>query len=259
MFKTIASLLVVSMIGVTAAFSATARDREESAEKRVSFEQLPRAVKTAIHKATKRAKIGEIEKQSEDGKTVYEVEASRSGVAFELTFDEHGTLINFEIDDQEDAHADGDEEEDEEKEESDADKEQITSLDKIPTAARQALVKLAGKAKIEEVESESENGVKLYEAAWRVKGVEHEALVTAVGDLVETEETIAAGSAPKSVQRAAAKIFSKGTSVKIERKTVVLYEIEAEHQGREKEVLLDATGQRTEIDHEDHDSDDDDD
>ena len=66
----------------------------------------------------------------------------------------------------------------EEKEQEDA---QVVTLDKLPEAARDALVKLAGDAKIEEVTVEDEDGVKVYEASWKLQGVEHEAEVTEHG------------------------------------------------------------------------------
>lgn len=129
---------------------------------------------------------------------------------------------------------------------------QVVKLDKIPAAARDALTKLAGSAKIEEVAMEDEDGVKVYEGAWQVKGVGHEAVVTENGDLVETEQIVDLDAIPNAVQRVAKKSFPKGTKLKVEKKTVVLYEVEAKINGKEKEVLVAPTGQRVEIEQEDH-------
>ncbi|MCX7426238.1 MAG: hypothetical protein NTW96_11540 [Planctomycetia bacterium] len=132
--------------------------------------------------------------------------------------------------------------------------EKQVSLDQIPEAAKAALVKLAGKAKIEEVGVEEEDGVTLYEGSWKVKNAEHEAMVTADGDLVERTSEVALGKTPKAVQDAAAKAFAEGAKLTVERKTIVLYEIEATVDGKEKEILVAPTGQRVEIDDEDQDN-----
>jgi len=133
---------------------------------------------------------------------------------------------------------------------------EVVPLAKIPAAAQKALQKLAGDAKIFEVTVEDEDGVKIYEGSWKVKGVEHEAEVTANGDIIETEQVIAVGDAPKAVQKVAAKAFPKDAKVKIEKKTIVLYEVEADINGKEKEILVAPTGQRVEIDHGDDDDED---
>lgn len=128
---------------------------------------------------------------------------------------------------------------------------QVVAFDKLPAAARDALIKRASGAKVGEVTMEDEDGVKVYEASWEVNGVEHEAEVTEHGDTVATEQIVDLDSAPKAVQKAAKKAFPKGTKLKVELKTIVLYEVEAEIDGQEQEVLVAPTGQRVEIDHDD--------
>lgn len=146
----------------------------------------------------------------------------------------------------------------EDKEDKEQDDAQVVTLDKLPAAARDAMKKLAGDAKLGEITMEDEDGVKVYEASWEANGVEHEAEVTEQGDTVATEEMVDLDSAPKSVQKVAKKAFPKGTKVKVERKTIVLYEVEAEVDGKEIELLVAPTGQRMEIEHgddEDNDND----
>jgi len=127
----------------------------------------------------------------------------------------------------------------------------------IPPAARKAISKLAGLAKIEKLEVEDEDGVKVYEAAWTQEGVEYEATVTEDGAVVETEEVVAVRNTPKAVQQAAVKAFPKGVTVKVERKTVVFYEFAADIDGKENEILLAPTGQRVEMEYGDVEDDDD--
>jgi predicted regulator of Ras-like GTPase activity (Roadblock/LC7/MglB family) len=155
---------------------------------------------------------------------------------------------------------DDDEKEDEEKD----DDENVMKLNDLPAAAKAAVKKAAGDHQVTEVKSEKEYGATVYEAAWKVDGVEHEIVVTADGSVVEMEEVVAMDKAPKAVQKTAAKHFKKGTELVVEKKTIVVYSIEAMIDGKEKEILLSATGQPIEIEADDEadddkDSDDDDD
>lgn len=141
-----------------------------------------------------------------------------------------------------------------EKEQDDA---QVVAMDKLPAAARNALSKLAGDAKILEVTMEDEDGMKVFEGSWKVEDVDHEASVTEHGDVVETEQAISLEAAPEAVQRAARRALPEGTEFKVEKKTIVLYEVEAKINGEEKETLVSPTGQRLEIEQEDHEDEDD--
>lgn len=126
------------------------------------------------------------------------------------------------------------------------------TLEALPPAARDALVRLAGDARITEVEQEGEG---LYEAEWKVGGREHEAVVTADGTLVELEEEIEPAAAPPAVRQLIAERFGPDAAVEVERLTVYLYEIE----GRGVELIVTPTGQvrGSEADDEDDELDDD--
>lgn len=220
----------------------------------IGLDKVPAAVRDAINRATKGAEIEGIETETQDGKTIYDVEVSRDGTDVELAFDENGGLVGFDVE------GDEGDKRNEKDGDGEADDAQIVALADIPAAAQEALRKLAGDAKIAEVKVEDEDGVKVYEAAWKLKDVEHEATVTAHGEVVETEQVIAASAAPEAVQKVAAKEFPKGAKVKFEKKTIVLYELEAEIDGQEKEFLVAPTGQQMEIDavdHEDYEKDED--
>ncbi len=132
------------------------------------------------------------------------------------------------------------------------------SLQDVPTPARKALAENAGTAKIVEVTMEDEDGIKVYEATWQIGGVDHEMEVTERGDTVATEHIVSVDDLPQPVREAAGKFFPPGTTLKAEQKTIVLYELAADIDGREKEVLVAPTGQCVNVskvdddDHEDH-------
>jgi uncharacterized membrane protein YkoI len=134
-----------------------------------------------------------------------------------------------------------------------------TTLDQVPVKAREALLRLAGGAQITEVEREHKHGMVLYEAEWVVDGREVEAVVTENGDLVEMEEEIDISQLPDNIRRVVEQEFPGATSLEIERVTVVMYEIEAKVNGREKEIKVLATGKIVGREEEDDDDDDDDD
>lgn len=135
-------------------------------------------------------------------------------------------------------------------EDNERDDAKVVSLDSVPAPARDALKKLAGSAKLGKIAIEDEDGVKVYEAAWSTDGVDQEASVTEYGDVVETESVVNLDEAPQTVRKAASRSFPKRTKVKIEKKTIVLFELEAEIDGHKREILVSPTGQRVEIEHE---------
>lgn len=222
-------------------------------EERVTIDQVPAAVRATILKEAKGGTIKEIERETENGKTIYEAEIIIDGKEVEIEVAVDGTLLGREIEE-----ADDDDDDDEDDDEDDDD--EATALDRIPAKAREALLKHAKGAKITEVEREKVHGVVFYEAEWTVDGREHEAKVTADGALVELEEEVDAKDVPVAVRKAAAKAFPKKAKLTFERKMIVIYEVEAKVDGKEREVLILPSGEiHGDHDHDDHDDDHDDD
>jgi hypothetical protein len=270
-FKAIFTLAVASALGLAVLGNFAEDDAEDNDdnEVNVTLDEVPAAVKAAILKATEGATIEEIEKETENGQEVFEVEAVVRDVEFELTFDANGNLLEFEIEDEGDDD-DGDDEEDEAEEEEDADDEEgeeddadddeeSIPLSDVPPKARAAILAHAGAAEIAEVEVEEEGGVKFYEAEWTVDGAEHEVVVSAEGELVAQEEEIPLSAAPGAVQQAVKQAFPTGSKISVDKVIVVVYEVEAKVGDEEEEILVISTGQRIEIELDDDDDDDDDD
>jgi len=230
--KTLLSAIGLGVAGVMT-FGAWAGNADEE---EVTLEQVPAAVKETILKEAAGAEITEIERETKNGKTVYEAEFLRDGREIEIKVGPDGTLLGREIEHE------GDDEDD-------------LTIDQVPEPARGALLKLAGRAKIVKAEREREHGVLVYEAEWIVNGVEHEAAVTAEGALLEIEEIIPVEQAPAAVRAAIAKHFGDKAKVVVEKKMIVVYEVEAKIDGKEKELLVFPTG-RVHEDGDDHDDDD---
>ncbi len=212
-------------------------------EEKVSIDQVPAAVKATILKEAGGATIKEIERETKNGKTAYEAEWVADGKEIEIKVAPDGALLKREV---------------EEEDDDDGDEEKIP-LDQVPVKAREALLKHARGATITEVEREKERGVVLYEAQWKADGREHEAKVTASGELVELEEEVDPNQVPAAVKATAAEKFPAGAKLEYEKKMIVLYEIEAKIDGKEREVLISPTGKVLGKKHSHHDNDDGDD
>ena len=85
-------------------------DNDNENEQQISVDELPAAVKAAIKKAAQGARIEEVERETENGKTVYEVELVVE-TEMELELTEDGTIVGFELDGPDD-DASGDEDDD---------------------------------------------------------------------------------------------------------------------------------------------------
>ena len=142
-------------------------------------------------------------------------------------------------------------------EENEEDEGKAVALADVPAGAKAAIEKAAGKNEVTGVKSEDAFGVTVYEAAWNVGEMVHEVVVSADGTVLEMEEVVATTDAPQAVQDAVAKQFPKGSTVEVEKKTMVFYSAEAMIGDEEKEILLTGTGQMVEVeadeDHEDED------
>jgi uncharacterized membrane protein YkoI len=109
-----------------------------SAESKVKLESLPAAVQAAVKQQTQNATLVGISKETEGGKTMYEVETKVNGKSRDMIIDPSGTVVEV---------------------------EEEVALDSIPAPAREALQKKAGTNKIKKVELLTKGSATSYEAA----------------------------------------------------------------------------------------------
>lgn len=111
----------------------------EGKEERVKMSDLPPAVQTAVKEQSKGATIRGLAKETENGKTTYEVEMTVNGRGKDVSMDQNGKVVEVE--------------------------EQV-ALDSIPEAAKKAIEKGAGGGKILKVEavSDGSSSANAYEA-----------------------------------------------------------------------------------------------
>lgn len=94
---------IIRLLAIPLAFGSTAFAKEEK-EETIAFDKLPAAVQKTIQSQAdaKSATVGEIEKDTEQGKVSYEAEIpQKDGKKFEVEVAEDGSLIKVKIDDDE--------------------------------------------------------------------------------------------------------------------------------------------------------------
>jgi uncharacterized membrane protein YkoI len=129
-------VLAAALSAGVSTIAITAQDAG-SKEQKVTLEQLPAAVQTAVKEQSKGATVKGFAIENENGKKLYEAELTVNGHAKDISFDARGAIVSV---------------------------EEETTLDKIPAPARAALEKAAGQGKIVIVEVVTEGGKTSYEA-----------------------------------------------------------------------------------------------
>jgi Putative beta-lactamase-inhibitor-like, PepSY-like len=128
------------------------------AEKKIQMNDLPAAVRQAVQEQTKGAEIKGLSKETENGRTEYEVETVLDSKSRDLTFDASGKVVEV---------------------------EQEVGIDSLPAAARAAIEKRAMGGKIVKVETVTRGSVTTYEASYTKGGRTHEIGVKADGSPVK--------------------------------------------------------------------------
>lgn len=106
--QTISTLAIVLALGAGTAFA------EEEKDEKVAFATLPAAVQKTIQAQAdaKSATVGDVEKETEDGKVSYEAEiVQKDGKKFEVEVAEDGTLAKVKANDDDKEEKNGKDEE----------------------------------------------------------------------------------------------------------------------------------------------------
>jgi hypothetical protein len=116
-------LLSVLLLSTAMSCAAQGKEKEEKEEKegnetKVQFSQVPQAVQTTLKEESHGATITTVDKESDEGKTIYEADVDIKGKNYEIKVAEDGTLISKKLDDEskEKGEKKGEKEEDEKNE-----------------------------------------------------------------------------------------------------------------------------------------------
>jgi uncharacterized membrane protein YkoI len=136
-------------------------DEEES--EAVTIDEVPQAVKDTLLKEADGGTVEEIEKETEDGAVVYDADVVVNDEKFELKIDENGKLLSKEADEDEDQDAD-EEGDDDGDDDGDEEESEAVTIDEVPQAVKDTLLKEADGGTVEEIEKETEDGKTVYGA-----------------------------------------------------------------------------------------------
>jgi hypothetical protein len=121
------------------------------AEKKLELNNLPPAVQKTIRDQSQGDDVKGITRETEKGRTQYEVETIRSGKHRDFLVDTKGVLVEV---------------------------EEETALDSIPVQAKEAITRKVAGGKLGMVETVTKDGATLYEASYTaVNGKKHEVRV----------------------------------------------------------------------------------
>ncbi len=140
---TTASLFACAMLGLAPLAAGAENGKTET----VTLDSVPAAAKQAIEKQLDGATVTSIEIEKQDGKTIYDVEATKDGKQVEFEVAADGTVVEAkELTDKKDAKEEDDDDKDdkdddkEEMEDGEEDNEEETiTLDKAPPAVQEAV------------------------------------------------------------------------------------------------------------------------
>lgn len=132
-----------SILTTTLALSALLIVPAFGAATKVKMQSLPAAVQKTVKEQTKNATVLGIIKETENGKTVYEVESKVNGRGRDFIVDAAGALLEV---------------------------EEEVSLDSIPAGAKAAIEKKSAGGKITKVETLAKGKTVTYEASVAIKG-----------------------------------------------------------------------------------------
>jgi uncharacterized membrane protein YkoI len=97
------SWLAVAFVGLGLMGCASIHHGEEKDsddnEVKISMDQTPAPVQATLQTETSGGKITDLDKETDDGKTIYEADATIGDKAYEIKVAEDGTLLKKKIDD----------------------------------------------------------------------------------------------------------------------------------------------------------------
>ena len=116
MRKALLALILCGGMLYVAPMCAIAQDKKEAdkteneeKEPKLKPDQIPAAVKKTLDKESDHAAFDDVEKQTHDGKTIYEADVQIDGKGYEIRVAEDGTLISKKLESGEDEEQKDDE------------------------------------------------------------------------------------------------------------------------------------------------------
>ncbi len=230
----VTATFLVGAAGV--AIGVTARDTDHEIE--VTLEECPATVQVTILAHLNGGTIMEIERTTDHGEVLYEVDVRVADGVIEFDVAADGAFRRFENDGQ-----------------PGVEEVQIRLRD-TPRAVRRAFDAIALRADVYNVERIVRDGVTMYEIDYETNGSTAGVVMSANGDVMELESVVPVTELPETVLDALLDAFPGSSIAEAESVQLFFYEVELELDGRTREVIVFANGRirdRDDDDHDDHD------
>ena len=156
--------LIVTALGVALVFNAVAAENakeHEDKSEQVALTDLPAPARAAVEKWLGDGKIKKIDKEIEDGKVVYDVEATKDGKHVETTVAENATVMSV---------------------------EEEVAFDALPKPVREAAEKYFGGSKGLQASKEIEGGKTAYEVEGKKGDAKMALKLDVTGKILEEEK-----------------------------------------------------------------------
>ena len=95
-------LVLIASLGLGCTNMTHAEDKEgkEGHETKIKFSEAPAAVQATLKKESNNAAIDEVDKETDDGKTIYETDVTVDGKTWEIKVAEDGSLISKKVEEE---------------------------------------------------------------------------------------------------------------------------------------------------------------
>ncbi len=226
------STYLALLVAVAAGF-ATARSAASDGDNKASLAAAPQAVQRAFLQRYPKAEVKDVEREVDDGVTIFEIEFMLNGAESEVEFREDGLQLGA----------------------------QEVPFASLPDAVRASVKRLAGSMTIDMSEREVLKRSVRYECEWKKDTHEYSAKLSAAGQLMELEHTVGADALPAGVLAAFKKQFPGAKMAKAELVERTFYEVSAMVNGKKREISVYSDGASIDEegdDEQDHDDGDDD-
>jgi|GEM_PF-3093473 len=235
------AVAIVALSGAAIGMGNMARGDDDGDEV-VSLRDVPAAVRKTIEQHARGGDIEKIERSSEDGKTVYEVEVEGRRGDFEFVVGMDGSFLGLD-------HEDGGEHEDADHENDDGDEGadqpeqvfEITFAD-APRSVRDTFEDRTDDAKPTKVERIVDEDVTKYEIEYALHGGTASMTMSDKGEALEMETPVAVKHLPAAVHAEIMKDYPHATIEAAEAVQLFYYEMDVLVDGKKIEVVAVATG-----------------
>ena len=153
----------------------------------IALDQCPAAVQAAIQAHLNGGTIKEIERTSDHGEVLYEVDVQTADGVIEFDVAEDGAFRGYEADGGDGGKAQDDADDDDEGDDADDEQEQEIPLADVPQNVVNAALAAVPGIVIEEATIETEGDAQVYELEGEVNGQDYEIEISADGKVLEIE------------------------------------------------------------------------